>query len=248
MKSILINLGAHMRENPIIVWEMYESLEKEFLNYLEYVPLSPQHFNVWSYPLVNLFNNVGSSIDSFCKNALVCDSLNDFPDIDKIRKNYREHNMKTYREIFETKYKISNKQIFELKNFTLIMPFMEWHDVENAPEWWSRYTDIKHNRFEYKERATLKTTINALAGLFALFLSHKETLSTLIDLNLMHSQLTRDSYKPILIEGPPFSNLGPHRIYFKTALFGYVFANTEFPMDERDKIRILSPGYQGYGY
>ena len=237
-----------MRDNPEIVWEMYQSLEKEFLNYLEYVPLSLQHYDVWSIPLVNLFNNIGSSVDSFCKNAIVCDSLNNFPDIDLIRTNDRLHNMISYRKIFETRYKVSTRQIFELKNFTPIIPFKEWSSEESAPEWWGRYTDIKHNRFEYKERATLKTTMDALAGLFLLFLSHKETLSTLIDLNLMHSQLTRDCYKPILIEGPPFSNLGPHRIYFKTALFGYVFANTEFPIEDRDKIRMLSPGYQGYGY
>jgi len=158
-----------MRENPEIVWELYQSLEKEFLSYLEYVPLTPQHYDVWSYPLVNLFNNIGSSVDSFFKNAIYCESLNDYPNIDEIRAK-DQHTMKTYRDIFETQYMISNKQIFELWNFSSVYPFGDWKN-NNVPDWWSRYTDIKHDRFRNKERATLKATIDALAGLFSLFLT-----------------------------------------------------------------------------
>jgi len=235
-----------MRENPEIVWEMYQSLEKEFLSYLDYVPLTPQHYEIWSYPLVNLFNNIGSSVDSFFKNAIFCDSLNDYPEIDQLRSRSR-HSMEKYREIFETRYKISSTQIIELRTFSSIYPFKDWSD-NRTPDWWSRYTEIKHDRFRNKERATLKATIDALAGLFLLFLTHKESLSTLIDYNFMHTQLTRDCYKPVLLQGAPFKNLGPHRIFFKTALFGYVFVNSEFPIEDCDKVRILSPGYQGYGW
>jgi hypothetical protein len=234
-----------MRADPAIVWEMYLSLEKDFLNYLEYVPLTSQHFEVWSYPLVNLFNNIGSSVDSFFKNAIFCDSLNEYSGIDQLR-NRSGHNMKTYRAIFETQYKISNTQIFELKNFSSIYPFKDWSD-ERTPDWWSRYTAIKHDRFRNKKRATLKTTIDALAGLLTLFLTHKETLSTLIDYNVMHSQIKKDVYKPILLQGAPFEDLGVHRIYVKTGLFGYVFGNMNFPIEDSDKIRMLSPAYPGYG-
>jgi hypothetical protein len=236
-----------MRENPEIVWEMYQSLEKEFLNYIEYVPLSPQHYNVWSYPLVNLFNNIGSSVDSFFKNAIKCNSLDDFPSIDQIRLNSRQHNMKTYREIFDTQYQVSNKQIFELKNFTSIAPFKDWSN-KNTPGWWSQYTEIKHNRFENREKATLKNALDSLAGLFVLFLTHKETLSMLIDNNYMHAQLTKDSYKPVLLQGAPYTNLGAHRISIKTGLFGYVFASDIFAFGECDQIRVLSPNYEGFGW
>jgi len=234
-----------MRENPEIVWEMYQLLEKEFLNYLEYVPLSPQHYNVWSYPLVNLFNNVGSSVDSFFKNAIFCESLNDYPRISQIR-DPRRHNMKGYREVFETQYSISNKKIFELRTFSSISPFADWSE-DKTPDWWNRYTKIKHDRFRNKELATLKTTIDALAGLFTLFLTHRETLSILIDYNLMHSQLTRDSYKPVLLQGTPFENLGGQRVYIKTGLFGYIFENMKYPSEDCYKTRMLSPAYPDYG-
>jgi hypothetical protein len=58
-----------MSEKPELVWEVYQSLEDEFLNYLKYVPLTPSHYEVWSTPLANLLNNIGSSVDSFFKNV-----------------------------------------------------------------------------------------------------------------------------------------------------------------------------------
>jgi len=234
-----------MRADPAIVWEMYQSLENDFLNYLDYVPLTQTHYKVWSYPLVNLFNNIGSSIDSFFKNAIFCDSLNEYPEIDQLR-NKPQHNMGMYREIFETQYKISTTQIFELKNFSSIYPFKDWSD-NRTPDWWSKYTAIKHDRFRNKKRATLKATIDALAGLFTLFLTHKETLSILIDHNLMHSPLTRESYKRVLLQGIPFENLGLQRVYIKTGLFGCVFENLKSPSEDIYKIQMLSPSYPGYG-
>ena len=175
------------------------------------------------------------------KNAIYCESLNDYPNIAKTRAE-NQHSMKTYREIFQTRYRISNKQIFELRNYSSIYSFSDWSD-ERTPDWWIRYTDIKHDRFRNKEQATLRATIDALAGLFSLFLTHKETLSTLIDHNFMHTQLTRESIKPILLQGEPFQSLGLHRIYIKTGLFGYVFSSSKFPLEDSDKIKILSPNF-----
>jgi len=156
--------GGTMREKPEIVWERYQSLEKEFLNFLEYVPFSPKHYDVWSYPLVNLFIYVGSSVDSFFKNAIYWESVNDYPKIDEIRAD-DQHSMKGYREIFQTRYKISNKQIFELRNYSAIYPFRDWSE-QRTPDWWRRYTDIKQDRFRNKEQATLKATIDASRAIF----------------------------------------------------------------------------------
>ena len=160
-----------MRENPELVWEVYLSLEEEFLNYVKYVPLVSNHSNVWSYPLANLLNNIGSSVDSFCKNAIFCESLDSVDEIQSIRDDGNKQNMKFYRQIFDGKYHLSNKKIFELQNMSLISPFDKWRDG-NTPIWWKDYTDIKHDRFRNKERATLNSTLEALGGLFLLFLNH----------------------------------------------------------------------------
>jgi hypothetical protein len=234
-----------VRENPEIVWEMYQLLEKDFLNYLDYVPLDPQHYNVWSYPLGNLLNNIGSCVDSFFKNAIYCESLDDYSDITDLRQR-DHHNMGTYRTIFETQYKISDKKIFDLKTYSPIIPFSEWK-TDNPPDWWNKYTDIKHDRFRNKEKATLKATLDALGALFVLFLTHKETLYVLID----NDVIIRNGYpKERCKEDLPQIELTDqllNRIYAKTDLFGYVFNSKRNCNSDELKIKILSPGYPGYG-
>ena len=47
--------------------EDYLLLEKEFLNFIKYVPLTSEHYDVWSMKLANLLLLIGSSIDYFLK-------------------------------------------------------------------------------------------------------------------------------------------------------------------------------------
>lgn len=54
--------------NPYLLWkEDYISIEKEFINFIQYVPLTVEHYNMWSLRLANLLLLIGSSIDSFFK-------------------------------------------------------------------------------------------------------------------------------------------------------------------------------------
>jgi hypothetical protein len=231
-----------MRDTPELVWEAYQSLEDEFLNYLKYVPLTPNHYKVWSFQLANLLNNTGSSVDSFFKNAILCPSLDNYDDINTIRANVRQHNMTTYRKIFNSRYHLSDKNIFEMKTFTTICPYYNWNN--NSPlQWWSDYTSIKHNRFLHNEKATLKSTLEALGGLFILFLYQKETIPVLVDRNIINSGgLRKDIVKEKLLRGEP-TGLGAI-IYAKTPLFGYVF-EYGLPINENDRKKILSPESDG---
>jgi len=161
--------------------------------------------------------------------------------------------MGIYRDIFEKRYKISNKEIFDLKNFSPISPnyspiypFASWKN-NFTPDWWEKYTKIKHDRFRNKEQATLKSTIDALAGLFALFLTHPETLDVLIDRDVIISGGHPKAYtKEILSHPEPITEM-VNRIYSKTSLFGYVFEIHGYPNDDESKIKVLSPSYLGYG-
>jgi hypothetical protein len=122
-----------MHETSEFVWEVYQSLEDEFLNYLKYVPLTPNHNGVWSIPLTNLLNNIGSSVDSFFKNAILCPSLDDYDGINAIRDDEHQHNMKIYREIFNSRYHLSNKKIFEMITLLPICPYDNWNN-NSAPQ------------------------------------------------------------------------------------------------------------------
>src|SRR5208337_1886939 len=127
-------------------WEQYTTLEEEFLRYLKYVPLDENHYNVWSLVLGDLLNNTGSVIDSFLKNAIYFDQFNDIQNIEKCREDEKYHNMATYRTIFDNFYNLSNKEIFENKSWSKIIPFSNWTN-NKSPEWWKNYTDLKHDRF-----------------------------------------------------------------------------------------------------
>lgn len=234
-----------MRENPELVWEVYLSLEEEFLNYVKYVPLVSNHSNVWSYPLANLLNNIGSSIDSFCKNAIFCESLDGVDEIQSVREDGNKQNMKFYRQIFDGKYHLSNKKIFELQNMSSHSPFDKWRDGK-TPIWWKDYTDIKHDRFRNKERATLNSTLEALGGLFLLFLNHKETTNVLIDNDVIFRGGHPKEYcKSVLSRGEPIEELC-NQFYAKTSLFGYVLEDKFRQLDDEERKRILSPAYPGY--
>jgi len=239
-----------MRENPELVWEVYLSLEDEFLNYIKYIPLVSNHDNVWSHPLANLLNNVGSCVDSFFKNAIFCESMDGFEGIRPLREEESKQNMKSYREIFDAKYHLSDKKIFDLQTLSPHNPFLKWKEGK-TPLWWKDYTGIKHDRFRNKERATLKSTLDALGGLFLLFLIHKETMCVLIDRDVVKngcggSGHPKEYCKSVMSRGEPFDEQGLNQIYAKTALFGYVFEDKYRHYDDDEKRRILSPAYPGY--
>lgn len=232
-----------MRERPELVWETYQSLENEFLDCIDYIPLSEEHYSVWSYKLANLLNNVGSSVDSFFKNAIECKSLDDFKGITKIRDPDAPRNMKVYRDIFNGRYNLSKKTIFEIKNYTTIYPYKEWSELGTL-NWWNDYLKIKHDRFENHKRATLKTTLDALGALFLLFLNQKETIPMLVDIEIIKSGFEKDYCTNLLFQGEPLKEIGS-AVYAKTSLFGYVF-EPQYQIDNAERKRILSPRYSGY--
>ncbi len=143
------------------------------------------------------------------------------------------------------KYHLSDKKIFELQTMSPLSPFVKWKDGK-TPIWWKGYTDIKHDRFRNKERATLNSTLEALGGLFLLFLNHNETMNILIDRDVVIRGGHPKPYsKSILSQGEPIQELC-NQFYAKTSLFGYVFEDKFRQLDDEERKRILSPAYPGY--
>jgi len=53
--------------NEQIAWTYYKSVEDDFIDYLDYIPLTNEHKEVWSPKLANLLLNTCSIIDSIFK-------------------------------------------------------------------------------------------------------------------------------------------------------------------------------------
>jgi hypothetical protein len=228
--------------DPTLAWEYYTTLENEFLEFLKYVPLKKEHYKVWSPHLGNILNNTGSVIDSFLKTSLFSDIFDNIDDIDSYRKQIGDNkklNMSIYRTVFEEKYRLSNKKIFDLKTYSSIIPFSEW-ERKKSPGWWVGYTNYKHDQFTHKNSATVKTTLDTLGGLFLLNVIHLETRTILYREKLIESiiPLYGESLLDVILEIEPFKS---HRkIRLKSRLFGYVF-ETEKEMSDGEKVTILSP-------
>jgi hypothetical protein len=229
-----------MNFNPHQAWEEYKTLETELIRYIRYVPLIEPHYQVWSFYLGNLLNNIGSIIDSFCKNAIYSPSLSAFEGIEEYR-NPDRHNMGAYRIVFEKFYELSNKHIYDHQNLTPIIPYSNWKQ-DKAADWWI------NDRFQNKERATLKTTLDALGALFLLNVIHLDTIPHLVDIDVIQTMgVPKSTAKKILGDGQPI--VEPHLLqsfYAKTDLFGYVYLNKNIRITADEEKGLLSPANSGY--
>ncbi|MHB8163261.1 MAG: hypothetical protein ACYDDV_02810 [Methanoregula sp.] len=136
-----------------------------------------------------------------------------------------------------------NKAIFENKTLSKITPFSSWGN-NKSPNWWKDYTDLKHDRFTNQKKATFKTTLEALGGLFLLNVIHLETRMILFRDGFIHAPKPLDYsiFREIISKNEPLDNI--HRpIFAKSRLFGYVFEISSKKIDDNGKISILSPWF-----
>ena len=192
-----------MSIDPILTWEEYKHLETDFLNYLNYVPLTNEHYSVWSLYLGDLLLRTGSILDSFFHRAIYSETLNDAKGIEKYRKmNDKNINVETYQKLFNYYYNLSSKKIIDLRTYSCIIPFSSWGNGKNppAPLWWNDYNLVKHDRFRNQKLATLKNTLDALSGLFIVNILHKETMPLLVDLEIIKSPYNKRGLKTMLMK------------------------------------------------
>jgi hypothetical protein len=227
--------------DPILALNYYIDLETDFLHYLKSVPLTKEHYSVWSPPLGNLLNNTGSIIDSFFKNMFNSPTYSAvFSGNDP--ENRRKNNMSTYRNGFEGIHNFSQKTIYDLYTFLPITPFSNWQ-YGKSPEWWNHYTAIKHNRFKNQEKATLKTVLDALGAFFLLTSIIPDTKMIMMRDGYVHSnKMDPETLVYILRADEPLQT--DRVVYAKTKLFGYVYDDLNQKYSEQAKISVLSPWYR----
>ncbi|WP_421909904.1 hypothetical protein [Methanolacinia petrolearia] len=171
--------------NQSISWERYLFFERTFLEYLRYVPLSSNNNDVWSYQLSDLIVNIGSVVDSFFRNLVSSKSLDTFQGIQTHRSNVKNLKIQEFHDIFNVQYGLSNKNVYELKNYVKLSPFDKWTH-NGSPFWWTDYNKVKHNRFENRKQATLNSTLHALSALFLLNVASPELIPYLVDIGVIH--------------------------------------------------------------
>lgn len=170
-----------------IFWELYKDLERQFQDFLEYVPYLLGNEAIYSFKLLNLILSVGGHIDSAFKEMARYPGFSDNDDCKQILDLLKEsdENIKEGKapktvpmwlslRAFEKEYHLTNKKVIFKRSpeREQIMPFKPYNPKTNAPKWWEIYNALKHDASVNIREANLHTTLDALAGAFLLNVIH----------------------------------------------------------------------------
>jgi hypothetical protein len=174
-------------------WEYYRDLERQFENFLEFVPYLSGNENTYSFRLANLVLAIGAHVDSAFKEiAKYPDFSVRYPEIlnpkTKTGKK-RKSNITDYYPISEA-YKLSQRKVMFkcLPEREPIIPFQQYTKVGGkviTPDWWQVYNSVKHKFSENFGKATLRNTRDALVGAFLLNIIHTPAYIRLVEYRIV---------------------------------------------------------------
>lgn len=162
-------------------WEYYMDLERQFIDFLNYVPYLDGNETVYSFRLMNLILAVGAHVDSAFKEMFRSPEFS--KKYDKILKkvNSGKATIKDYREL-ENDYGLSKREVVfkRLPERETVRPFQQF-EFSKSPKWWTDYNEIKHEFSLNFTKANLKNVRDSLAGAFLLNVVHKPAILRLYE-------------------------------------------------------------------
>jgi len=140
-------------------WNYFLALESDLERLSRYVEFTKDNYTTYSLEMAHLLLAASSEVDVVLKG--LCK---------KVNSKKKPRNIAQYREILTSKFPKLCDMNMRIPRYGLdIPPWDNWKRDEN-PNWWKAYNKVKHQRDEYFSKATLKNTIAAVAGLFAILL------------------------------------------------------------------------------
>lgn len=153
-------------------WNYFLALEDDLNRLARYLELAEANFSAYSIELARLLFSAASEVDVVAKQ--LCQRL---------QPNGQADNINAYRlGILSAHPEIAQSTVSLPKFGLTLTPWEQW-GVGANPVWWRAYNNVKHHRHTHFAEASLKNTLNSLAGLFALLLffykdeAHNGTLS-----------------------------------------------------------------------
>ena len=150
-------------EHPELYVRSFKMIQADVQKLFEYVEPADKNIKTYSMQIYNLFFRICVEVEANFKAIL--------------RENTYHGtgewwNMGDYRKVNKTHHLSGYKVTFPVWNGEkrTFAPFADWatDDPEAKLEWYDIYNSCKHNKYQYMERATLGTMLNAFAGLFVL--------------------------------------------------------------------------------
>lgn len=139
-------------------WNYFLSIEDDVLELSRWIELVEKNYKTYSIELARLLMTSCSEVDVIAK--LLCRDFFESP---------RAETIGAYQTVLcEQVPGIASAQI-RVPRFGLVLsPFERWQEPDRPPLWWTANNKVKHHRSEHFDQATLKNTLNAVAGLFYL--------------------------------------------------------------------------------
>jgi len=141
-------------------WNYFLAIERDLVVLSRYVEFDVRNFQCFSIEIARILLAAGAEVDVVCKQ--LCRVSNPKSTAKSIN---------TYRaEIKSLVTNIPDFQVLVPRFGLTLKPWDEWHSVTGVPLWWTAYNKIKHHRDSQYHQASLKNTLNAVAGLFVVVL------------------------------------------------------------------------------
>lgn len=217
-------------------------LERQFKNFLEYVPYLDGNEKTYSFKLLNLILSIGGHVDSALKEMARYPDFSNNPTCKKIveKLHESENSIKSGRppltiaiglclEAFEKEYEISKKRVIFKQSAEKmeIIPFEPSTVKSKIPDWWRVYNGLKHDVTVNIKEANLQNALKALASAFLLNVIHKPAISVLNE---------RGVFKPALKGGAYFTG-DPKKYLEKNKVMNIGFVETNiFIFDYRQGV------------
>ncbi len=150
-------------QNIKLHWNYFIALENDLEALSRYIEFCPANLNVFSIELAHLLFAAASEVDVIakCICKIVAPSAN-LGNIDDYRSVLVDPSKVPV--LFES---LSAIQVSVPRYGLTFTPWENWTKSVN-PDWWKSYNNVKHERNQYFQEATLQNALNALGALLTL--------------------------------------------------------------------------------
>jgi hypothetical protein len=164
-------------------WNYFLALEKDFETVSRYIEFCPDNANTYSIELAHLLFSAASEVDTLAK--CICSILDPTETPQNINEYRRIIKAGEDSETYclgpspqkpallkdEHKQRLSELKVYLPRHNLECIPWDNWKQDIN-PDWWRAYNEVKHQRNQHYNRATLSNAFHALAGLLVMNYFH----------------------------------------------------------------------------
>lgn len=135
-------------------WNYFLAIEEDLEKFSRYIEFSEQNIKTYSIELAHILLSASSEVDTIMKQ--ICKLFDP---------NLKVRNIDGYRNVIQLNLSSLIDEEFSIDRFGLkYKPWERWNNDKN-PDWWLKYTKVKHQRNEFFQEANLLNTINPVGAL-----------------------------------------------------------------------------------